>query len=196
MDYRATTDAADRRQPDQPRVLQPRRRGLRQRSRTTSCTLNASRYTPVDATLIPTGALDPVAGTPMDFTRSTAIGARIRDGFEQLVIGRGYDHNWVLDRRDNSYTKLELAARVDRPRQRPGADDRDRPSPGSSSTPATSSTARSSAPAAGCTARATGSPWRPSTTRTRRTTPNFPSTVLRPGQTYQTTTIYQFGTTH
>jgi len=55
--------------------------------------LNASRYTPVDATLIPTGSIDPVAGTPMDFTRPTAIGERIRDGFPQLVIGRGYDHN-------------------------------------------------------------------------------------------------------
>src|SRR5262245_48587234 len=62
--------------------------------------LNASRYTPVDPTLIPTGALDPVAGTPMDFRTPTAIGARNRSGFEQLVIGRGYDHNWVLDRRD------------------------------------------------------------------------------------------------
>ena len=39
-----------------------------------------------------------MAGTPFDFTRPTAIGARIRDRFEQLVIGRGYDHNWVLDR--------------------------------------------------------------------------------------------------
>jgi galactose mutarotase-like enzyme len=58
--------------------------------------LRASHYTPVDPTLIPTGAIDPVAGTPMDFTRSTRIGERIRDyGFEQLQIGRGYDHNWV-----------------------------------------------------------------------------------------------------
>ena len=50
-------------------------------------------------TLIPTGAIDPVEGTPMDFRKATAIGDRIHDGtFEQLVIGRGYDHNWVLDR--------------------------------------------------------------------------------------------------
>src|SRR5215212_9797843 len=75
--------------------------------------LRASHYTPVDPTLIPTGAIDPVAGTPMDFTRSTAIGARIRNGFEQLVIGRGYDHNWVLDRHGSG---LELAARVVEPR--------------------------------------------------------------------------------
>jgi aldose 1-epimerase len=75
-------------------------------------TLNARGYTPVDATLIPADVLDQVADTPMDFTRSTAVGARIRDGFEQLVIGWGYDHNYVLDRHDNSYTTLEPAARV------------------------------------------------------------------------------------
>src|SRR5215207_8512629 len=60
--------------------------------------LNAHYYTPVDETLIPTGEIALVAGTPLDFTRSVAIGARIRDSFEQLVIGRGYDHNYVLDR--------------------------------------------------------------------------------------------------
>jgi aldose 1-epimerase len=61
--------------------------------------LNADSYTPVNDALIPTGAIDPVAGTPMDFRRSTVIGDRIHDGtFPQLVIGRGYDHNWVLDR--------------------------------------------------------------------------------------------------
>jgi aldose 1-epimerase len=76
--------------------------------------LNASRYTPVDDTLIPTGELATVDGTPMDFRRPTAIGDRIRNGFEQLVIGRGYDHNYVLDRRDA--TSLELAAVVAEPR--------------------------------------------------------------------------------
>src|SRR4029078_2562594 len=75
-------------------------------------TLNASRYTPVDSTLIPTGTLDPVAGTPMDLRRSTAIGERIRDNFPQLVIGQGYDHNFVLDRRDNTFRQLEPAATV------------------------------------------------------------------------------------
>ena len=60
--------------------------------------LNASHYTPVDPTLIPTGAIDPVEGTPFDFRTPHAIGERIRDNDPQLVIGRGYDHNWVLDR--------------------------------------------------------------------------------------------------
>jgi aldose 1-epimerase len=73
--------------------------------------LNADHYTPVDSTLIPTGAIDPVAGTPLDFTTPTAIGDRIRDNFPQLVIGRGYDHNFVLNRAPGS-TNLIPAARV------------------------------------------------------------------------------------
>ena len=60
--------------------------------------LNASAYTPVDDTLIPTGEIAAVAGTPMDFTVATTIGARVRDAFPQVLIARGYDHNWVLDR--------------------------------------------------------------------------------------------------
>jgi aldose 1-epimerase len=59
--------------------------------------INASRYTPVDATLIPTGELASVAGTPFDFRKPTAVGVRIADDNEQLKRGRGYDHNWVLD---------------------------------------------------------------------------------------------------
>ena len=59
--------------------------------------LAASNYTPVDATLIPTGEIVPVAGTPFDFTTSTAIGAAIEEDDSQLVNGLGYDHNFVLD---------------------------------------------------------------------------------------------------
>jgi aldose 1-epimerase len=58
--------------------------------------INADTFTPVDANLIPTGELRPVAGTPFDFRRATAIGARIEGADEQLKLGRGYDHNWVL----------------------------------------------------------------------------------------------------
>jgi aldose 1-epimerase len=63
--------------------------------------INASGYTPVDATLIPTGEIAPVDGTPFDFREPTAIGARIRDNNQQLLYGQGYDHNWALDREDN-----------------------------------------------------------------------------------------------
>ncbi len=59
--------------------------------------LNASRYTPVDATLIPTGELATVQDTPFDFRKSTPIGQRINADNEQLHRGKGYDHNWVLD---------------------------------------------------------------------------------------------------
>ncbi|HEV2109246.1 MAG TPA: aldose epimerase family protein [Thermomicrobiales bacterium] len=72
--------------------------------------LDASRYTPVDVTSIPTGEIAPVAGTPMDFTRAQPIGGRIRERFEQLVFGRGYDHNYVLDRPDGEGSSLAPAA--------------------------------------------------------------------------------------
>jgi aldose 1-epimerase len=74
--------------------------------------LNADRFTPADKTLIPTGEIRPVKGTPLDFTTPTAIGARINDNYEQLVIGHGYDHNFVIKRKDNSLT---LAARAREP---------------------------------------------------------------------------------
>jgi len=59
--------------------------------------IRADRFTPVGATLIPIGELRPVAGTPFDFRTATSIGARIGQPSEQLRFGRGYDHNWVLD---------------------------------------------------------------------------------------------------
>jgi aldose 1-epimerase len=71
-------------------------------------TLPASRYCPVDATLIPLGLAD-VAATPFDFRSPTRIGARIREGHAQLLLARGYDHNWVLDR---SGAGMALAARL------------------------------------------------------------------------------------
>ena len=60
--------------------------------------INADKFTPVDSTLIPTGELKPVTGTPFDFRKPTAIGARIDSADEQLKFGKGYDHNWVLNK--------------------------------------------------------------------------------------------------
>ena len=60
-------------------------------------TIDADRFTPVDATLIPSGELAPVNGTPFDFRRATRIGARIDTDDEQLRRGKGYDHNWVIN---------------------------------------------------------------------------------------------------
>jgi aldose 1-epimerase len=157
--------------------------------------LNASRYTPVDETLIPTGALDRVAGTPMDFRRPTAIGERIRDSFEQLVIGRGYDHNYVLDRRDPTFRELELAGRVFEP------------------TSGRVLTIRTTEPGIqfysgnfldGTLVGTGGKMYRQGDGFALETQhfpdspnqPQFPTTVLRPGQTYQTTTTYEFSTTN
>jgi aldose 1-epimerase len=152
--------------------------------------INADEYTPVDPTLIPTGDIDPVEGTPMDFNRSTAIGDRIDDGtFEQLVIGRGYDHNWVLDRKTDD--GLELAARA-----------RD---PESGRTLKVLTTEPGIQFYAGNFLDGTligtsGKMYRQSYGFALETQhypdspnhPNFPSTVLSPGEVYQTTTIYAF----
>jgi aldose 1-epimerase len=72
----------------------------------------ADRFTPVDNTLIPTGELRPVAGTPLDFRRPVRIGARIGEKDEQLEFGGGYDHNWVPDKPPG---KLDVVARVSEP---------------------------------------------------------------------------------
>ncbi|MFH0132026.1 aldose epimerase family protein [Variovorax sp. VaC1] len=74
-------------------------------------TIPASRYCPVDATLIPLGLAD-VAATPFDFREPTRIGARIREGHAQLLVAHGYDHNWVLNRHDVR-DGLALAARLE-----------------------------------------------------------------------------------
>jgi aldose 1-epimerase len=63
-------------------------------------TLKASAFTPVDSVMIPTGELRQVAGTPFDFTAPHAIGERIGENYEQLILGRGYDHNYILDNKE------------------------------------------------------------------------------------------------
>jgi aldose 1-epimerase len=154
-------------------------------------TINASRYTPVDAALIPTGSVDPVAGTPMDFRRPTAIGERIRDGaFEQLVFGRGYDHNYVLDRRDPTLRELEFAARVTEERSgrvltvhttEPGIQFYSGNFLDSTLTGTSGKLYRAGDGFALETQHFPDSP----------NHPDFPSTVLRPGQTYHSATTYQ-----
>jgi len=72
----------------------------------------ADKFTPTDRTAIPTGELKPVAGTPFDFRTTTTIGARIGVADEQLVFGRGYDHNWVINK---PLGEMGLMARVSEP---------------------------------------------------------------------------------
>ncbi|MEV5273570.1 aldose epimerase family protein [Streptomyces werraensis] len=151
----------------------------------------ASRYTPVDAGLIPTGELAKVAGTPFDFRRAKPVGRDIRTAHQQLLYGQGFDHNWVLDK-------------------------------GITARPEHAATLRD--PASGRTLRiATNEPGLQfysgnfldgtlvgSGDRVYRqgdglcletqhfpdspNRPSFPSTVLRPGETYRTTTVHSFGT--
>ncbi|NEE00653.1 aldose epimerase family protein [Phytoactinopolyspora halotolerans] len=150
--------------------------------------LNASHYTPVDETLIPTGEIAPVAGTPFDFRRSTEIGARIRESHQQLLFGQGYDHNFVLDRESDG---LELAAEL-----------RDRSSGRTLSIHTTEPGIQfySGNFLDGSLVGTGGQTYRQSDGLALETQhfpdspnqPDFPSTVLRPGQTYETTTVYQF----
>ena len=154
--------------------------------------INADEYTPVDPTLIPTGAIDPVEDTPMDFNKSTAIGARINDGtFEQLVLGLGYDHNWVLDR--DTDDELELAARARDPESgrtlkvyttEPGIQFYAGNFLDGTLIGTSGKTYRQSYGFALETQHFPDSP----------NQPNFPSTVLAPGEVYETTTIYAFST--
>ena len=154
--------------------------------------IDADSYTPVDATLIPTGAIDPVEGTPMDFRTPTAIGDRIRDAsFEQLVIGRGYDHNWVLNRELDD-GELFVAARAEDPASgrtlevlttEPGlqfyaGNFLDGTLVGTSD--------RMYRQGDGFALETQHFPDSPNHD-------DFPTTVLRPGEVYDTTTVYRFG---
>jgi aldose 1-epimerase len=155
--------------------------------------LQADRYTPVDATQIPTGELAPVAGTPFDFRTPHAIGERIADDHEQLRFGQGYDHNFVLDRPPSS-SELLLAARVADPgsgrtlevyTREPGiqfysGNQLDGTLVGTGG--------RAYRRHAGFALETQHFPDAPNQ-------PQFPSTVLRPGQVYQTTTTYRFSVT-
>jgi aldose 1-epimerase len=154
--------------------------------------INADRFTPVDSTLIPTGALVAVAGTPFDFRTPRAIGERIRDDDPQLAAGRGYDHNWVLNR-DPGDTGLVIAAVL-----------RD---PGSGRRLTVSTTEPGiqfysgnfldgSLYGSGGVQYRQGDGLALETQRFPDSPnhPHFPSTVLRPGQSFTSTTVLAFAT--
>jgi aldose 1-epimerase len=153
--------------------------------------LNADHYTPVDPTLIPTGEIAPVAGTPFDFTRSKAIGQRIRDSHEQIVIGQGYDHNFVLNRPNPNDRTMIQAADVREPTSgrrlrilttEPGIQFYSGNFLDGTLVGTSGKVYRQTDGFALETQHYPDSP----------NQPNFPSTVLRPGQEYETTTIYRF----
>ena len=152
--------------------------------------INAARYTPVDDGLIPTGDLTPVAGTPFDFRTSTTIGARIGGHDPQIERGHGYDHNFVLNRTGSGLT---LAARVIEPLSGRTLD---------ISTTEPGLQLYSGNLLAGTMAGKAGATYGARAGLCLETQhfpdapnhPGFPSTVLRPGETYRSRTMWKFGT--
>jgi len=154
--------------------------------------LNASHYTPVDPTLIPTGAIAPVGGTPFDFRHSTAIQARIRNANEQLLIAHGYDHNFVLDRAAGDMS-LMLAARASN-------DSSGRvvsvwtDQPGIQFYSGNFLDGSLVGPSGHIYRQGDGYALETQHYPNSPNQHNFPSTVLRPGQVYRTETVFAFST--
>jgi aldose 1-epimerase len=152
-------------------------------------TLDADRYTPTDATQIPTGEIAPVAGTPFDFREPTAIGARIDADHEQIRHGNGYDHNFIVNGWSSGGMELRHAAHV--------------------AEPATGRTLDVATTEPGVQFYAGNNLDQVRNGFARRSAfcletqhfpdspnhPNFPSTILRPGATYRSKTVYAFGVT-
>jgi aldose 1-epimerase len=152
--------------------------------------INADRFTPVDKNLIPTGELRDVAGTPFDFRKPTPIGARINDDNEQLKIAKGYDHNFVLN---SGGGQLALAARVHEPNTgRVMEVETTEPGIQFYTGNFLDGTIRGKNGAVynfrnGFCLETQHFPNSPNE-------PKFPSVVLKPGEKYDTTTIYRFKT--
>jgi aldose 1-epimerase len=153
-------------------------------------TLAASRFTPVTSGLIPTGELRPVKGTAFDFTTAHTIGERIGGDDKQLLDGGGYDHNWVLDNQEGT---LALAATVYAP------------SSGRVMEVLTTEPGIQFYCGNFLDGTLTGKAGKPYPHRSgfcletqhypdSPNQPNFPSTILEPGKTYKSTTIYRFTT--
>ena len=152
--------------------------------------LNAKTFTPVDESLIPTGEMPAVAGTPFDFTTAKAIGHDIDQQNEQLVFGLGYDHNWILNKGDKE-GELSLAAQVHEPSSgrvmeiyttEPGiqfycGNFLDGRLKGKSGKPYVHR--------GGFCLETQHFPDSPNQ-------PNFPSTILKPGETYESKTVFKF----
>ncbi|MFN8486282.1 MAG: aldose epimerase family protein [Caldilineaceae bacterium] len=149
--------------------------------------LNADRFTPVNSTLIPTGVLQPVEGTPLDFRQPHAIGERIGQPYEQLQLGRGYDHNWVVNGASGA---LRLAAtaweqstgrRLDVYTTQPGIQFY-------SGNFMTDGVGKNGVPYHWRSAFCLETQHFPDSPNQ----PQFPTTVLRPGEQYAETTVFKF----
>lgn len=150
--------------------------------------IDADRFTPVNATLIPTGDLPSVAGTPFDFRTATAIGARIAQDHEQLRYGGGYDHNWVLNRPEEglrpviTVTESTSGRRLTVATSQPGVQFY------------TGNMMPDALPGKGGQVYTKRSGFCLETQHfpDSPNQPHFPSTVLRPGEQYQETTVFTF----
>jgi aldose 1-epimerase len=153
-------------------------------------TVRAHRFTPINAQMLPTGEIAPVADTPLDFTSPRQIGERMAADHDQLRLAGGYDHNYVLD---SAAGVLALAATVRDPASgrvlevlttEPGVqfytgNAFSKPRPGKSGMPY--------GPRSGFALETQHFP-------DSVNQPGFPSTILRPGQNYRSTTLYRFST--
>ena len=156
-----------------------------------SLLVNADRYTPVNANLIPTGELAPVAGTPLDFRQLTPIGARLRSGFQQLLLAHGYDHNFVLNK--PSPDTLSFAARAYDPKSGRVLD---------CFTTEPGVQVYTSNFLDGSVVGSSGTTYRQTEAFTFETQhfpdspnqPSFPTTELKPGAEFHSTTIFRFAT--
>ncbi len=153
-------------------------------------TLNADRYTPVDENLIPTGELASVAGTPFDFRQPKAIVADIRSGHPQIVRGRGYDHNFVLNTTNRN--QPGLAAQVSEPVSGRTMDVLTT-EPGVQLYTGNFIDATLVGSAGSVYRQGDGLCLETQHFPDSPNQPDFPSTVLQPGETCQTTTIFKFG---
>ena len=151
-------------------------------------TLRASRFTPVHPGLIPTGDRAPVAGTPFDFTSSHRIGARIGAAHEQLRLGAGYDHNWVLDSTDG---QLALAAIAYEPASGRVLEVLTT-EPGIQFYTGNFLTGSLTGKLGATYAHRGGLCLETQHFPDSVNQPSFPSTLLHPGQTYRSTTVYKF----
>ena len=155
--------------------------------------INAEAFTPVDSTLIPTGEVRPVEGTPFDFTDLRPIGQHIDADNQQLAHGQGYDHNFVLDRTDVVPGEMALAARVWDPESGRLLEVR---------TTEPGLQFYSGNFLRGTLTNEDGEPYQRRSGLALETQhfpnspnePDFPSTILRPGETYRSATVYDFDT--
>ena len=153
--------------------------------------VNADRYTPVGPDLIPTGEIAPIEGTPLDFRQLMPIGARLRSAFQQMVYAHGYDHNFVLNKGPGN--GMTFAARGYDPRTGRVID---------CFTTEPAVQVYTSNGMNGSVVGSSGTTYRQTEAFTLETQhfpdspnkPNFPTTELKPGQDFHSTTIFRFAT--